>query len=92
MSDSMTELPDENSKRFIAVLNKKVEPGRLMNALGHMMVGASQEQQDATRSTSEADLEYWGIVLFGSTQELREFTGKFSLYQWRVKMSQVRYE
>lgn len=52
-----------------------------MNALGHMMVGASQELQDATRSTSEADLEYWGIVLFGSTQGLREFTGKFSLYQ-----------
>lgn len=32
-------LPDENSKRFIAVLNKKIEPGRLMNALGHMTAG-----------------------------------------------------
>ncbi|MCR4328252.1 MAG: DUF2000 domain-containing protein [Patescibacteria group bacterium] len=144
----MTKLPDENSKRFIAVLNKKVEPGRTMNALGHMTaglaggsgnademcflqykdknggthpnishypfivlkadnsnkirmvrneclargipfsdftstmtVGTSQEQQDTTRSTSEEELEYWGIVMFGSTQELREFTGKFSLYQ-----------
>jgi len=32
-------LPDENSLRFIAVLNKKVETGKLMNALGHMSAG-----------------------------------------------------
>ena len=32
-------LPDENSKRFIAVLNKKVPTGRLFNALGHMTAG-----------------------------------------------------
>ena len=141
-------LPDENAKRFIAILNKKVEIGRTMNALGHitaglaggsgkademcflqyedkdggnhpnishypfivlkadnsnkirtvrneciargipfsdftstMTVGTSQDQQDRTRSTSEEDLEYWGIVMFSSTAELKEFTGKFSLYQ-----------
>ncbi len=32
-------LPDENSKKFVAVLNKKVETGKLMNALGHMAAG-----------------------------------------------------
>ncbi len=32
-------LPDENSKKFVAVLNKKVELGRLLNALGHMAAG-----------------------------------------------------
>lgn len=141
-------LPDENSKRFIAVLNKKVEVGKLMNALGHMTaglagaaglapdmqfleyndkdggvhphishfpyiilkadnsnkirtvrneclarnipftdftstmtIGTSAEQQASTRATSEIDLEYYGIVMFGSTTELKEFTGKFSLYQ-----------
>lgn len=130
----MTELPDESLKRFIAVLNKKVEQGRAMNALGHMTaglaggsgktdemcflqyedkkggvhpnishypfivlkadnsnkiravrneclargipfsdftstmsIGTSQEQQDATSSTPEEELEYWGIVMFGST-------------------------
>ena len=140
-------LPNENSKRFIAILNKKVESGKLMNALGHMTaglaggsdkseemcfleyqdkdggvhpnvshfpfivlkadnsnkirtvrkeamargipftdftstmtVGTSQEQQDRTKETSEEELEYYGICLFGSTQELKEFTGKFSLY------------
>ncbi|MBI2334423.1 DUF2000 domain-containing protein [Candidatus Daviesbacteria bacterium] len=142
----MNNLPDERSKRFVAILNKKVETGKLMNALGHMTaglaggfgkgeemcfldykdkdlgahpnishfpfivlkadnsnqirtvrnealargiiftdftstmtVGASQEQQDRTKETPEAELEYWGICLFGNTAILREFTGKFSL-------------
>lgn len=144
----MSNLPDENSKRFIAVLNKKSEIGRLMNALGHataglaggsgkaeemcflqykdkdggdhpnishfpfiilkadnsnkirkvrneclergiafsdftstMTVGTSQEQQDSTADTPEEELEYHGIVMFGETAELREFTGKFSLFK-----------
>lgn len=143
----MTELPDENSKRFVAVLNKKIEVGRIMNALGHitaglvggfnkvdemcflqyadkdgglhpnishypfivlkadnsnkiravrneclargipfsdftstMTIGTSTQQQTATQQVSENELEYLAIVMFGSTQELREFTGKFSLY------------
>ncbi|MBP9691385.1 DUF2000 domain-containing protein [Candidatus Woesebacteria bacterium] len=142
-------LPDEHSKRFIAVLNKKAPLGKLMNAIGHMTaglaggtknksdemcflqyadkdgtthpnishfpfivlkadnsnkirtvrseciarkipftdftstmtIGTSQEQQDTTRATPEAELEYFGIVMFGGTEELREFTGKFSLFQ-----------
>lgn len=32
-------LPDENSKRFTAILNKKIEIGKLLNALGHMTAG-----------------------------------------------------
>ena len=32
-------LPDENSYRFIAILNEKIEIGKLMNALGHMAAG-----------------------------------------------------
>jgi hypothetical protein len=35
----VSHLPDENSYRFVAVLNKKVETGKLMNALGHMTAG-----------------------------------------------------
>jgi hypothetical protein len=140
--------PDENSQRFIAILNKKVEFGRLLNALGHMTaglaggsgkaaemfflqykdkdagihpnishfpfivlkadnsnqirtvrnetikrgisftdftstmtIGTSQQQQDKTQETSEAELEYYGICLFGKTSELKEFTGKFSLFK-----------
>ncbi len=144
----MDTLPDENSKRFIAILNKKVEIGRLMNALGHMTaglaggygkheemcflqyqdkdsgkhpnishfpfivlvadnsnqirtvrneairreipytdftstmtVGTSAEQVQATKESPEQELEYYGICLFGETPELREFTGKFSLFR-----------
>jgi hypothetical protein len=144
----MQNLPDENSKRFVAVLNKKIETGRLMNALGHMtaglvggygdpgqfcfleyedkdggthsnishfpfivlqadnsnkiravrneaikrnipftdftssmILGTSEEQLRATKETAETDLEYYGICLFGDTIELKEFTGKFSLFR-----------
>lgn len=144
----MQNLPNENAKRFVAVLNKKVDVGHLMNALGHMTaglaggssksdemcflqyfdkdggqhpnishypfivlkadnsnkirqvrqecitrnipfsdfsstmtVGTSQQQVDATATTKEIELEYYGIVMFGNTTELKEFTGKFSLYQ-----------
>lgn len=140
------ELPDENSRRFIAILNKKIEPGKLMNALGHMTagltgqfedmeemhflqyldkdkgvhpsishfpfiilsaensnqirtvrkealqrgilfsdftstmtVGTSKAQLTATADSPEAELEYFGICMFGKTVELREFTKKFSL-------------
>lgn len=144
----MENLPNENEFRFVAVLNKKIETGRLMNALGHMTaglagksgkademcfleykdkdqgihpnishfpiivvaadnsnqirtvrnealsrgipftdftstmtVGTSQEQVSTTASTPEAELEYFGICMFGKTEELREFTKKFSLFR-----------
>ncbi|MFA6376045.1 MAG: DUF2000 domain-containing protein [Candidatus Paceibacterota bacterium] len=143
----LNSLPDETSFRFVAVLNKKIEIGRLMNALGHMaaglaggfgdpqqmcflryedkdggvhhnishfpfivlradnsnkiravrdetikrniaftdftstmIIGASEEQIRATKETPEAELEYYGICLFGATAELKEITGKFSLF------------
>ena len=143
-----TQLPDENSKRFIAILNKKIDTGKLMNALGHMTaglaggnnlsqemcflqyedknggkhpnishfpfivlkadnsnkirkvrseaiqrgipfsdftntmtVGTSEEQMNATKNSNEEELEYYGICLFGDTEILREFTGKFSLFR-----------
>lgn len=143
----VSNLPDENSYRFIAVLNKKIEPGRLMNALGHMTagfagkvckedmlfleyidkdggshpgishfpfiilaadnsnkiraarneakargipftdftstmtVGTSQQQLDATEAANEEELEYFGLCMFGRTEVLKEFTGKFSLFK-----------
>ena len=143
----MVDLPDETKKRFVAVLNKKIEPGKLMNALGHttaglaarlgvdetcmlqyedadggvhpdqshypfivlradnsnkirairneavvrdipftdftstMTIGTSAEQVEATKQTKEANLEYFAICLFGDTEQLREFTGKLSLYR-----------
>ncbi len=46
-----------------------------------MTVGTSQAQQDATKASPESALEYLGICLFGSTDELRELTKKFSLFK-----------
>ncbi len=141
-------LPDENNKRFVAILNRKIETGKLMNALGHctagltgstedqenlcllpysdkeggvhgkishypfiilraensneirkirqecvnrtipfsdftntMTLGTSEEQMNATYAATEADLEYYAIVLFGSTEEIKQFTKKFSLFK-----------
>lgn len=134
--------------KFVAVLNKKVPVGNLMNALGHitagfaasypdqaemrfdnyedadgnahpnisdnpfivlqadnsnkirvlrealieagihyvdftstMTVGTYAEQQEKTKATPEAELEYWGIVTFGEVDKLNALTKKFSL--WR---------
>lgn len=145
--NNLTNLPDENSMKFIAILNKKIEIGKLLNALGHMTaglaggfgeqekmcflqyhdknnglhpnishfpfivlkaensnkirtvrneainrgiiftdftssmtIGTSSEQQERTIATNEEELEYYGICLFGSTNELREFTSKFSIF------------
>ena len=40
---NLDNFPDENTKRFVAVLNKKIEIGKLMNALGHTTAGLSAE-------------------------------------------------
>jgi len=134
--------------KFVAVLNRKVPVGHLMNALGHMTaglaasypkvaemrfdnyadkdgnahanisdnpfivlqadnsnklrtlraaaaeagihytdftstmtIGTYQEQQERTAQTPEAELEYWGVALFGEVEKLNALTKKFSL--WR---------
>jgi hypothetical protein len=134
--------------KFVAVLNKKVPVGNLMNALGHitaglvasypkpqemrfgsyedaddnahsnisdnpfiilqadnsnkirilrealieaglhfvdftstMTIGNYTEQQERTKATPEAQLEYWGIVTFSEAEKLNVLTKKFSL--WR---------
>ena len=46
-----------------------------------MTVGTSDEQVQATKATTEISLEYYGICLFGTTAELREITGKLSLFR-----------
>lgn len=141
-------MPDETKYRFVAVLNKKGELGRLMNALGHMTaglagghpdssrfsflqyqdadgtihpnishfpfivlkadnsnqirtlrnelimqnlpfsdftttmtIGTSQEQQDATKSATEAELEYLGVCTFAETETLRTLTKRFQLFR-----------
>ena len=134
------------ANKLVAVMNEKIEPGVIMNALAHMCIGfgsdigkdplrltnyidadegihpnisempfmilkansnkiralrlAAQqagiqcvdftdtmtvgtylEQIERTKQTKEADLIYYGIVLFGDWEKVTELTRKFSLWK-----------
>ena len=134
------------SNKLVAVMNEKIEPGVLMNALAHMCIGFGSEigkdplrltnyvdadgnnhpsisempfmilkansnkikslrqlakesgiqfvdftdtmtigsyleQLERTRQTKDADLVYYGIVLFGPWDKVSELTRKFSLWK-----------
>ncbi len=136
----------EESKKFVAILNKKIDSGKLMNALGHMAagvaggsgsemcfldyrdaddnphpfishfpfivlkadnanqirvlrekalalgveytdftstmaVGSSFDQLKRTKDTKEEDLDYYGICLFGTSEQIDPLTKKFSLWK-----------
>jgi len=134
------------SNKLVAVMNEKIEPGIVMNALAHMCIGFGSEigkealrltnyvdadgsshpsisempfmilksnsnkiralrqavsmekipfvdftntmtmgsyleQIERTKQTKEADLIYYGIVLFGNWDKVSELTRKFSLWK-----------
>lgn len=46
-----------------------------------MTVGSFLEQIERTKETKEADLIYYGIVLFGDWDKVSELTRKFSLWK-----------
>ena len=46
-----------------------------------MTVGTYMEQLERTKQTKEADLIYYGIVLFGNWNKVSELTRKFSLWK-----------
>jgi hypothetical protein len=134
------------ANKLVAIMNEKIEPGILMNALAHMCIGfgsdigkdslrltnyidadagnhpnisempfmilkansnklralrlAAQqagiqcvdftdtmtvgtylEQIERTKQTKEADLIYYGVVLFGDWEKVSELTRKFSLWK-----------
>ncbi|HEX9804978.1 MAG TPA: DUF2000 domain-containing protein [Candidatus Dojkabacteria bacterium] len=50
---------EPTTKKFVAVLNKKIEPGRAMNALGHMAAGlaAQFEEREEMRFQDYSDME-----------------------------------
>jgi hypothetical protein len=46
-----------------------------------MTVGTYLEQIERTKQTKEADLIYYGVVLFGNWDKISELTRKFSLWK-----------
>lgn len=75
-------LSAENSNQIRKVRQEAMKRGVAFNDFtSSMTVGSSKEQVDLTAATNEADLEYYGICLFGKTEDLKEFTGKFSLFK-----------
>ncbi len=46
-----------------------------------MTGGSFEEQLERTLKTSEAELEYYCVVLFGRVEELNPLTKKYSLYK-----------
>ena len=46
-----------------------------------MTMNTYVEQMERTRQKKEAELEYWGLGLFGKIEELKLITGKFSLWK-----------
>ena len=70
------QLPDEKAYRFVAVLNKKIAAGRLMNALGHMAAGlaggsgkASEMcflEYGAKEGASHPNISHFGFIVLAA--------------------------
>jgi hypothetical protein len=72
----------DNSNQIRALRNAAREANiQFSDFIDTMTEGTYAEQQERTTQTREADLEYYGIVLFGEINKLNMLTKKFSL--WR---------
>lgn len=72
----------DNSNKIRKLRQEALNKGTPFSDFTHTMVeGGSEVQQQITKNSPEADLEYLGICLFGETETLRELTKKFSLYR-----------
>lgn len=75
-------LQADNSNQIRNLRNQAVEIGiHFVDFTSTMTVGTYKEQQERTKNTPEAELEYYGICMFGSKESINGITRKFSL--WR---------
>ncbi|MEZ8965984.1 DUF2000 domain-containing protein [Vibrio breoganii] len=75
-------LKADNSNKLRKVRDEAISRNiKFTDFTSSMIEGGSVEQQQRTKETKEADLEYLGVCLFGDTDVLREITKKFSLYK-----------
>lgn len=75
-------LKAENSNQIRTLRQGLIENNiHFVDFTNTMTVGTYQEQKDRTKQTPEAELEYYGICMFGDRMLLSQLTKKFSL--WR---------
>jgi hypothetical protein len=83
---SISEMPfmilKENSNKIrglrLASLEKEIQ---FVDFTSTMTIGTYIEQIERTKQTKEAELIYYGIVLFGNWDQVSELTRKFSLWK-----------
>lgn len=83
---SISEMPfmilKANSNKIRALRLAAIAAGiRCVDFTDTMTIGTYLEQIEKTKQTKEADLIYYGVVLFGDWGKVSELTRKFSLWK-----------
>jgi hypothetical protein len=84
---SISEMPfmvlkaNSNKIRTLREAVRQTENVRSVDFTDTMTIGTYVEQIEKTKQTKEADLIYYGIVLFGDWVKVSELTRKFSLWK-----------
>lgn len=83
---SISEMPfmilKANSNKIRTLRQTAIESGiKCVDFTNTMTIGSYLEQIERTEQTKEADLIYYGIVLFGDWDKISELTRKFSLWK-----------
>ncbi len=74
-------LKSKNSNQLKNLHESVKDIGIIHNVFTNSMLGTSAiEQIENTKNTKSEDLIYFGIALFGDSQQLAELTRKFSLF------------
>jgi hypothetical protein len=83
---SISEMPfmilKANSNKILGLRQAALQAGiRFVDFTNTMTEGTYQEQLERTKQVKEAELIYYGIVLFGDWDKVSELTRKFSLWK-----------
>ncbi len=75
-------LKAKNSNKVRDLKQAALEQGiQCVDFLDTMTIGTFEEQLERTQKTKEADLAYYGVVLFGDWEKASALTKKFSLWK-----------
>ena len=75
-------LKAKNSNQVLTARQKAKENGiAFVDFTETMTVGSSKAQLAETKDVATDDLNYFAVAMFGKTADLKEITGKFSLYK-----------